>query len=207
MEIIKDNCYRGTRILLGDEKRNLMNAMIDILKDKDFTEISIPTIQLAEMFEGKVGEENNNMMYNLTDRGNRDLCLNPEVTAVIQKLASTRFKQKKDLKLFYVQQCFRGERPQAGRFREFTQLGVEILNPTKDHTEELVTLAQYLIGLIPGIEIMVNTKASRGLDYYTEGEGFEINCDALGSSKQVCGGGSYEDGIGFAIGIDRLLTI
>jgi len=43
------------------------------------------------------------------------------------------------------------------------------------------------------------------LDYYKEGMGFEIICDQLGSSKQICGGGEYTVGIGFAIGIDRLL--
>ena len=45
----------------------------------------------------------------------------------------------------------------------------------------------------------------KGLDYYKEGKGFEITCEALGSSKQICGGGSYEGGMGFAIGIDRIL--
>ena len=53
------------------------------------------------------------------------------------------------------------------------------------------------------------TKASfvKILDYYKEGKGFEITCDDLGSSKQVCGGGEYDGGIGFAIGIDRILTL
>ena len=38
-----------------------------------------------------------------------------------------------------------------------------------------------------------------------EGKGFEIVCEQLGSSKQICGGGEYDGGVGFAIGIDRLL--
>jgi histidyl-tRNA synthetase len=46
----------------------------------------------------------------------------------------------------------------------------------------------------------------RGLAYYTE-EGFEISCPALGSQKQVLGGGRYAEGIGFAIGIDRLMLV
>lgn len=44
----------------------------------------------------------------------------------------------------------------------------------------------------------------RGLSYYTQG-GFEISVPALGAQKQVVGGGSYKQGIGFAIGFDRLM--
>ncbi len=199
---IKNNCYRGTRILLGDKKRERMDECIKILRAEGFQEISMPIIQLREIFKDKVGEENNNMMYSLTDRGNRDLCLAPEYTAIIQKLALDRFKYEKDLKLFYVQECFRGERPQAGRFRQFTQLGVEIINP--DKYGGLVDLASKLIEVFTD-KYKVDENVKRGLDYYKDGKGFEITCDELGSSKQVCGGGEYEGGTGFAIGVDRLL--
>lgn len=203
---IKETCYKGTRILLGNEKRDLINKMIDILKLNNYQEIQIPIIQLSETFNGKVGEENNNMMFNFTDRGNRDICLAPEYTAVIQKLANTTFKNQKDVKLFYVAECFRGEKPQAGRYRQFTQLGVEILNPSQHYF--MFDLAQDLIDSL-NLKYIFNTslEVTRGLDYYKNGKGFEITCEELGSSKQVCGGGEYEGGIGFAIGIDRILNL
>lgn len=205
MKQIKDTCYKGTRILLGGEKRNLINYMISVLHKNGFQEISIPIIQYQELFAGKVGEENNNMMFNFTDRGERNVCLAPEYTAVIQQLANGYFKSSKDLKVFYVQECFRGEKPQAGRFRQFTQLGVEIINPTQDYNSLLQSLA---IELIPdSLDITMNENVKRGLDYYKEGKGFEIVCESLGSSKQICGGGEYAGGIGFAIGIDRILEI
>lgn len=126
-------------------------------------------------------------------------------TAVVQQLAKTTFKPQKNVKLFYVQECFRGEKPQAGRYRQFTQLGVEILNPEYEGWY-LVNLAEKLVKLKTNkFKIELNT--TRGLDYYKEGKGFEITCGSLGSSKQVCGGGEYDGGIGFAIGIDRLLSI
>lgn len=207
MKVIKsDSSYKGTRILLGNEKREIINQMANYLINIGYTEISIPIIQLQETFANKVGEENNNMMFNLTDRGNRNVCLAPEYTAVVQKLASTQFKYEKDVKLFYVQECFRGEKPQAGRFRQFTQFGVEILNPTKDWLEELIITASYLIEFFDILDYDVNKNVTRGLDYYKEGKGFEITCEGLGSSKQVCGGGEYDGGIGFAIGCDRLIT-
>lgn len=206
---IKETCYKGTRILLGNEKRQLVHKMINILKEQGFTEISIPIIQYQEMFNGKVGEENNNLMYNFKDRSDRSLCLAPEYTAVIQQLAKTIFKDQKDVKLFYIQECFRGEKPQAGRYRQFTQLGVEVLNPDtmmKNWLTNLWVIAQELIKLTT-TDYKFDCNVKRGLDYYKEGKGFEITCDNLGSSKQVCGGGEYEGGVGFAIGIDRLIFL
>ena len=201
---IKETCYKGTRILLGNEKQEYLQKCREYLKSEGFTEIQIPIIQHAEIFAGKVGEENNNMMYTLTDRGNRDLCLAPEYTADVQKLANTYFKQQKDVKLFYVVECFRGENPQNGRYRQFTQLGIEILNPTIKPV--LPILAENLINFITD-NFETNFGVKRGLDYYKEGKGFEITCEELGSSKQVCGGGEYEGGVGFAIGVDRLLLL
>ena len=55
------------------------------------------------------------------------------------------------------------------------------------------------------INYEVNLDATRGLDYYKDGKGFEIACLELGAQKQICGGGEYEGGSGFAIGLDRLM--
>lgn len=146
-------------------------------------------------------------MFNFIDRGNRNICLAPEYTAIIQKLADESFKFQKDVKLFYVQECFRGERPQAGRYRQFTQFGVEIINPTKNYLDELINDASELVKCFGINEFEINTDVVRGLDYYKDGRGFEITYDKLGSSKQICGGGEYNGGIGFAIGVDRLLNV
>lgn len=213
MKEIKETCYKGTRILLGDEKRDLINKMIYILKESGYTEIQIPVIQYQEIFSNNVGEENNNMMFNFSDRANRNICLAPEYTAVIQRIAKTEFKNKKDVKVFYVAECFRGEKPQSGRYRQFTQLGVEVINPTK-----YFNISGFATDLIMSFldkkplewifkNIIVNRNAKRGLDYYKNGQGFEITCESLGSSKQICGGGEYDGGVGFAIGIDRLMLI
>lgn len=204
MKEIKETCYKGTRIILGNKKRNLINKMIEILQKNGYQEIQIPIIQYQETFKNKIGVENNNLMFNFKDRGNREICLAPEYTAIIQKLAKTTFKNEKDVKVFYVAECFRGEKPQAGRYRQFTQLGVEIINPTE--IGMLPLLASDLITTVTK-EFDINFDVTRGLDYYKEGRGFEIVCEQLGSSKQICGGGEYEGGVGFAIGIDRLLNI
>lgn len=201
--IIKETCYKGTRILLGNEKQDYLQFCREYLKSEGFTEIQIPIIQHSEIFKGKVGEENNNMMYNLTDRGGRDLVLAPEYTAVVQKLASTYFKQQKDVKLFYVAECFRGEKPQKARYRQFTQLGVEILNPTGDFSKDISEIATKLIDYTSDKYRLIFNNI-RGLDYYKD---FTFEIQDKESSLSVCGGGSYENGIGFAVGVDRLMSL
>jgi histidyl-tRNA synthetase len=112
----------------------------------------------------------------------------------------------KDVKLFYIGECFRGERQQKGRWRQFTQFGVEVINPRKDYSEEMLEISKKLIELVTD-NYEVNLDATRGLDYYKNGKGFEISCPELGAAKQICGGGEYEGGVGFAIGICRLLLL
>lgn len=209
MEIKLENTYKGTRILFKDsasKKRDMINKMINVLLSYDYEEIMIPIIQKQEIFASKVGEENTTMMYNFKDKGNRDICLAPEYTAVVQGLSKDLFKYTKDVKMFYIGECFRGEKPQAGRYRQFTQFGVEVLNPSKDYYDEMKEIAKKLIEITTE-EYEINEEVVRGLDYYVGGKGFEIACPKLGAQKQVCGGGSYEGGIGFAIGVDRLLIL
>ena len=144
-------------------------------------------------------------MYTFPDKKDRLLCLRPEGTATCQILAETVLKSERDVRLFYLATCWRYERPQAGRYREFLQFGVEILNPRKDVREELVELATSMVGMFTD-KFEVNKAAKRGLAYYVE-DGFEISCPALGAQKQVCGGGSYKQGCGFAFGVDRLMLV
>ena len=209
MEIKLPSTYKGTRIIFGDlakKKRDMINSMSDILISNGFSEIMIPIIQKQETFSNKIGNENQNMMFSFQDRGNRDLCLSPEYTAIVQQMSSRTFKFQKDIKMFYIGECFRGENPQMGRYRQFTQLGVEIINPSIDYSNYLINLSEKLISAITN-NYEINIDAKRGLDYYKNGKGFEISCPELGAQKQVCGGGSYEGGIGFAFGIDRLILI
>ena len=209
MEIKLESTYKGTRILFGDlakKKRDLLNKMSTILIQNGYQEIMIPIIQKKEIFSNKVGEENQNMMFEFKDRGDREVCLSPEYTAVVQKMSNEVFKYEKDIKMFYIGECFRGEKPQMGRYRQFTQLGIEILNPSKDYSEDLIDLSKSLMELVT-TNYEISRDVTRGLDYYKDGLGFEVSCPELGAQKQVCGGGSYDGGIGFALGIDRLLLL
>lgn len=108
----------------------------------------------------------------------------------------------KPYRIFYVQRCYRYERPQAGRYREFTQAGIEILGGDVSREEAMASLRLCLDAL--GVTYVLNESVKRGLSYYVE-DGFEAEVASLGAQKQVAGGGRYAEGIGWAIGIDRVM--
>src|SRR3989304_2327738 len=98
-------------------------------------------------------------MYIFPDKKGRQLCLRPEGTATCQLLARGPWKSKRDIFVWYETRCFRYERPQAGRYREFTQLGVEILNPTKDYFGRLAVLLQmFMVNTSLPFEVKMGAK-------------------------------------------------
>jgi histidyl-tRNA synthetase len=208
MRITTEQTVRGTSITIGPIvaiKRRIENLWVQLMIEKGFSEIELPSLEMKSLYEEKsVGLET--QMYEFKDRSNRSLCLRPEGTATCQYLARTQWSKQKDITLFYVTRCWRYEKPQAGRYREFAQFGVEILNPTMDYLTFLTGCALELIHAVTDEPITLNNSVKRGLGYYTE-NGFEIEMPSLGAQKQLVGGGRYKEGIGFAIGLDRLLCV
>lgn len=205
MELCYDLQAKGVRVITTEakERRIILNKIIQIAEDNGYSEIDLPLIENAEVYVNKAGEEILNQMYVFPDKANRQLCLRPEGTATIQLLADKYWKTQKDIKLWYFTRCYRYERPQQGRYREFFQFGIEVINPRKDVQSELIELAKQMIETKTK-NYEVNVSVQRGLSYYVE-NGFEISCNDLGAQKQICGGGKYKQGIGFAIGFDRLM--
>lgn len=143
-------------------------------------------------------------MWTFQDKKGRAVCLIPEATAIFQERASALLAGKSESMFFYVARCYRYERPQSGRYREFTQLGFEYLTPEPFKALEMSRelCVQFLNSL--GLNYEVDVQAKRGLSYYLNGDGFEIRCPVLGAQKQVVGGGAYREGAGFGIGLERL---
>ncbi len=145
-------------------------------------------------------------MYTFDDKKGRPICLVPEITGLIQELwqASWQYESNKPRRVFYVARCFRYERPQKGRYREFTQLGVELLGGPAPHDQREVQ--ELLCELLDrtGVSYRFAARVKRGLGYYVD-DGFEASCPTLGAQQQIAGGGRYAEGVGWAIGVDRLL--
>lgn len=179
-----------------------------------FEEVIIPSVWESKTFVEKAGgSEILEQMYSFTDQRDNAICLVPEITGVIQELFRSNFFKPNSnpvytRKLFYISRCYRYERtPQLGRQREFTQLGVEIVttdeSKKQQYKEECIkVLREVLDNTDTEYRFMPTVK--RGLTYYVE-DGFEVECDKLGSQKQIAGGGLYKEGVGFAIGLERWL--
>ena len=97
-----------------------------------YKEIRTPIIEESALFKRSVGNESDivkKQFYSFKDQGDRDICLRPEETASVCRAYLENQLDKTDgfVKLFYVGPMFRSERPQAGRFRQFHQIGVEAI--------------------------------------------------------------------------------
>jgi histidyl-tRNA synthetase len=173
--------------------------------DAGFEEIIVPALWAQQPFIDKGGPEIAGQMYTFSDKKGRPICLVPEITALVQELWRERWSTSQTpRRVFYVARCYRYERPQKGRFREFTQVGVELLGGTPPADRiEVVALLRRLLDALP-LRYTFQDDVKRGLGYYVE-DGFEAQAPTLGACKQIAGGGRYQEGVGWAIGLDRLL--
>ncbi len=165
----------------------------------------VPALWDQQTFIDKGGPEIVGQMYSFADKKGRPICLVPEVTGVIQRLwRAWAASATRPYRVFYVARCYRYERPQKGRWREFTQVGVELLGGgAPDDRREVEELLRSVLDRL-GLRYRFDGNVKRGLGYYLE-DGFEAVAPDLGAAKQVAGGGRYAEGVGWAIGLDRLL--
>ncbi len=145
------NIPKGTKDVLPSESyawQHIENTARQVCELFNVSEIRTPTFEHTEVFLRGVGETTdivNKEMYTFIDKGDRSITLKPEGTAGVARafiengMASTTMP----VKLYYLTQCFRYERPQAGRLREFHQFGVEFLgSTTADIDAEAIILAK-----------------------------------------------------------------
>lgn len=200
---------KGTRLLLGNDAtvfRNTINKLSSVVTEAGYTEVMLPSIAPTEVWKDRSGPEIASQMWTFKDKGGRDTCLVPEGTAMLQKAYRDKWSKElpKPIRCFYVNRFFRYERPQAGRYREFTQFGIEILGPTPETYEaECQTLLKSALDAV-GASYEFDVEVMRGLSYYSR-NGFEARIPTLDAQQQVAGGGVYAEGCGWAIGVDRLV--
>lgn len=204
---------KGTNILIGEDATKQLRVerlLESYFTNSGYTPVIVSSLENQEVFVDKAGPEILDTMYAFKDKGDRDICLIPEVTAIIQNLWKDGLSKtsKKPLRIFYLQRCYRYDRPQAGRYREFTQFGIEILGGIAPFNgadkDEAIMHLRNCLGAVLGAGFEIKDSVKRGLSYYVE-DGFEVEFSALGAQKQIAGGGRYDCGIGWAIGIERLV--
>ena len=123
---------RGTRDFLFEEMRERKQAestLRNIFENYGYQEIKTPLFEELKLFTTKSGEEIVDQLYNFKDKSDRELTLRPEITAPVARLYLNELEKisSKPIKLYYYGSCFRYERPQKGRFRQFWQFGCELI--------------------------------------------------------------------------------
>ena len=109
-------------------KRELESALRGCFRAWSYDELIPPTFEYADTLASEAGTQLAEEMYRFTDRDGRTLALRPDLTIPAARVAATRLHdQSMPLRLFYIGSVFRYEAPQAGRQREFTQAGIELI--------------------------------------------------------------------------------
>ncbi|MDR3205770.1 MAG: histidine--tRNA ligase [Candidatus Methanoplasma sp.] len=143
-------CPRGTRDFLPDEmerRRFYESVLRDTARTFGFRETETPIFEEAELFILRSGPNILNELYAFRDKGDRELALRPEMTApAVRMFVNGMSNDPKPIKIFYFGQCFRYERPQSGRYREFFQFGAEIIGSAAPETDaEVIATAAAMI--------------------------------------------------------------
>ena len=141
---------RGTRDFLPDEmerRRAVEKRMRDVARCWGYREVCTPEFEELELFTARSGEGIIEEMYVFEDKGGRMMVLRPEITAAVQRMYLNEARvTPKPLRWCYFADCFRYERPQKGRYRQFWQFGVELIGadtPVAD--AEVIMLARDLL--------------------------------------------------------------
>ena len=159
---------RGTHDLIGEEQRRhrlVTETARAIAGRYGFEEWATPIFENTEVFARTLGETSDVVtkeMYTFPDRGGESLTLRPEGTAgVCRALVSNGLTQTLPQRAFYAGPMFRYERPQKGRFRQFHQIGVELLGRFDAVVDAEVIACGYHIlralGIAEEVRLEINT--------------------------------------------------
>ncbi len=165
---MKFSTTRGTKDILPDEIgywQHIERVSREVFGFYNYQEIRTPVFEETGLFLRSIGDATDIVekeMYSFIDKGDRSLTLRPECTAPIARayLQNNFHNTQPKSKLFYSGPMFRYERPQAGRYRQFHQMGVENLGSDHPFSDaEVITLGVHLfdeIGL-SGLSVNINS--------------------------------------------------
>jgi len=169
---VKISSVKGFRDVLPDEARQrrcLLDAAVGVLERYGYREIELPMMEKGELFQRSVGATSDIVekeMYAFEDRDGTVVALRPEGTASVVRayIESGMTRSHPVAKLYYKGAMFRRERPQKGRYRQFTQIGAELLgrDDAESDAETVCMVADVFAAAgIDGIRIELNSLGDR----------------------------------------------
>lgn len=175
---------RGTRDFAPAEmavRAHVAGLMRRVFGNYGYREVATPAFEELALFTAKSGDGIVGELYNFKDKGERDMCLRPELTAPVMRMYyQEHFNDPKPIKWYYHGACYRYDRPQAGRYREFWQFGCEQIGAgTPLAYAELLALADAVmreVGLaerdffVGHVKILKHCVESFGFDADTRGK-------------------------------------
>ncbi len=162
------NAPKGTKDMMPDQAYKwhyIEEAFADICRRYGFSEIRTPVFEHTELFKRGVGGTTDIVqkeMYSFTDYGDRNITLKPEGTSPVVRAYTEHklFAAVQPTKLYYNIPCFRYEKPQSGRLREFHQFGIETFGTSDMMADaEIISLAKDFLEEmgITDIELRINS--------------------------------------------------
>ncbi len=149
-----NRAVKGTNDILPDNSHNwqfVEGKMLETASLYGFKEIRVPVFEHTEVFLRSVGDTTDVVqkeMYTFDDKGGRSITLRPELTAGVIRSAIEKglVNGALPVKVCYIGGCYRYEKPQAGRLREFHQFGVECIGAASPNADaEVIALARQVL--------------------------------------------------------------
>ena len=158
---------KGTRNIANDDSAKFLhvkNTFINKFSDYGYKYIQTPLLEYKELFDKSIGASSEivtKQMYELKDKGGRDLVLRPEGTSSVVRYHA-EFNKDNTSKYSYFGSMFRYENPQKNRYREFNQAGAEIVGLIDIYSDFQIIndSLNFINNLLPGTTLKINTIGS-----------------------------------------------
>ena len=136
---------------MARRRRDLINQIVKVLEEFGFVPIETPTLEFADTILGKYGDEADRLVYTFEDRGGRKLAMRYDLTVPLARFVASNqgLITKEPFRRYQIGQVFRGENPQKGRFREFTQFDFDSVG-SNDPIED----AKIIAAAVKSLEVL-----------------------------------------------------
>src|SRR3990172_11800345 len=133
--------FRDLEPSLAKKRREVIGKIATVLEDFGFVPLETPTVEFADTLKGKYGEEEK-LIYEFTDRGGRKLALRYDLTVPLARFVANNLNVlSPTFSRYQIGQVFRGDNPQKGRFREFTQFDFDSVGSNDPKEDALIIAA------------------------------------------------------------------
>lgn len=200
--------YKGTRDFYPEDfkkRQYIFDAWTKVCQQFGYEQYDSPILEPVDLYRSKTSDEIvNEESFLFTDRGGREVMMRPEMTPSVSRLVAGRRQESGyPLRLFSIPNCFRYERPQKGRLREFWQLNVDLFGVEGPEADaEMIQVADAIMKQLGATPEMYDIQISdrRMLDWLLK-ESLGLDNDSASKAIQLIDKKSKISGGDFASGL------